>query len=86
MRIKGFQEKVKWQPSGQLISFSVLGKHPTADMDSLGPDLLRTFRNPTIFLKICCDGDFVLPIVVGTSWTSLDLIILLLVVDRSMLM
>ncbi|KAM7520038.1 hypothetical protein LguiB_019000 [Lonicera macranthoides] len=65
MLIKGFQEKVKWKPSGQKIRFPVLGEHPTADMDSLGPDLLRTFRNPTIFLKICCDGDFVLPIVVG---------------------
>ncbi|PNY15133.1 bifunctional nuclease 2-like protein [Trifolium pratense] len=27
--------------------------------------LLQRFQNPTIFLKISCDGDYVLPIVVG---------------------
>lgn len=26
---------------------------------------LQRFQNPTIFLKISCDGDYVLPIVVG---------------------
>lgn len=28
-------------------------------------DVLQRFQNPTIFLKISCDGDYVLPIAVG---------------------
>ncbi|XP_022145351.1 uncharacterized protein LOC111014826 isoform X2 [Momordica charantia] len=32
---------------------------------SLGLGFLRRFRSPTVFLKISCNGDFLLPIVVG---------------------
>ena len=32
---------------------------------SLGLGFFRRFRSPTVFLKISCNGDFLLPIVVG---------------------
>lgn len=58
---------MKWQSSGQLVPFSVRTKEPRGDVTSIGPEFLRRFQSPTIFLKISCDGDFLLPIIVGTS-------------------
>ncbi|XP_052197887.1 bifunctional nuclease 2 isoform X2 [Diospyros lotus] len=57
MRMQGFQEEAKWQSSAQ--SF------PRNEVSSIGPAFLRHFQSPTIFLKISCDGDFLLPIIVG---------------------
>ncbi|KAA8532033.1 hypothetical protein F0562_006825 [Nyssa sinensis] len=65
MRMLGFQEDMKWQSSTQLLPFSIQAKESRADVSSIGMAFLRRFQNPTIFLKISCDGDFVLPIVVG---------------------
>ncbi|KAK2981261.1 hypothetical protein RJ640_028626 [Escallonia rubra] len=65
MRIQGFEAEINWQTTGQFIPFSARGKDPRAALDPLGPGLLRRFQSPTIFLKISCDGDFLLPIIVG---------------------
>ncbi|KAL7255613.1 hypothetical protein ACSBR1_009699 [Camellia fascicularis] len=65
MRLQGFQEEIKWQSSAQLFPFSVQAKESTADVSSIGPAFLRRFQSPTIFLKISCDGDLLLPIIVG---------------------
>ncbi|KAK9230832.1 hypothetical protein WN943_021062 [Citrus x changshan-huyou] len=65
MRKQGYRENMKWQSSGQLVPFSVRTKEPRGDVTSIGPEFLRRFQSPTIFLKISCDGDFLLPIIVG---------------------
>lgn len=65
MRIHGFQEEIKWQSSNKLPPFSIHGREPRAKSNFIGPGFLQRFQSPTIFLKISCDGDFLLPIVVG---------------------
>lgn len=65
MRKQGYRENMKWQSSIQLVPFSVRKKDPRGDVTSIGPEFLRRFQSPTIFLKISCDGDFLLPIIVG---------------------
>nr|XP_016488016.1 PREDICTED: bifunctional nuclease 2-like isoform X1 [Nicotiana tabacum] len=64
MRMRGFQEP-RWHSSAHLVPFSFHTKDPIADASSLGTGFLRRFQNPTIFLKISCDGEYVLPIIVG---------------------
>ncbi|KAK8673331.1 hypothetical protein V6N13_111675 [Hibiscus sabdariffa] len=56
---KGFKEEIKWQSSRR--------QHPMSrpKITSIGQSFLSRFPSPTIFLKISCDGDFLLPIVVG---------------------
>lgn len=56
MRRRGFQEDWKWKPSSRWFPFSA---------NTIGLGFLRRFQSPTMFLKISCDGDFLLPIVVG---------------------
>lgn len=58
---------MKWQSSSQFVPFSVQKKDPRGDVTSIGPEFLRRFQSPSIFLKISCDGDFLLPIIVGIS-------------------
>ena len=41
---------------------------------SLGLGFFRRFRSPTVFLKISCNGDFLLPIVVGMLEKNCDVI------------
>ncbi|KAF5462932.1 hypothetical protein F2P56_018895 [Juglans regia] len=65
MRKQGFQGDKKWKSPGQLTSFSIPGKKPQIGIDLIGEGLLHRFQSPTIFLKISCDGDFLLPIIVG---------------------
>ncbi|XP_057962866.1 bifunctional nuclease 2 isoform X3 [Malania oleifera] len=65
MRRQGFEEEMKWQSSSELLPFSVRAKESRVDVNSLGLGFLRRFQSPTIFLKISCDGDFLLPIIVG---------------------
>lgn len=67
MRMRGFQEP-RWHSSAHLVPFSFHTKDPIADASSLGTGFLRRFQNPTIFLKISCDGEYVLPIIVGTCF------------------
>lgn len=65
MRRQGYQEERKWPSPGQSTPFSVQLKKPRVNVDLIGESFLRRFQNPTIFLKISCDGDFLLPIIVG---------------------
>ncbi|RVW51644.1 Bifunctional nuclease 2 [Vitis vinifera] len=65
MRKQGFLEGNKWQSWGQLHPFSAQTKDLRADVSSIGQGFLRRFQSPTIFLKVSCDGDFLLPIIVG---------------------
>ncbi|XP_021819502.1 bifunctional nuclease 2 isoform X2 [Prunus avium] len=65
MQKRGFKEETKWQSSGKLRPFSAQSNRSRNLFDTLGRNFLQRFQNPTIFLKISCDGDFLLPIVVG---------------------
>ncbi|KAM3286513.1 bifunctional nuclease 2 isoform X1 [Capsicum chacoense] len=65
MRMRGFQEETRWNSSAPLVPFSSHPKDRIADASSLGTGFLRRFKNPTIFLKISCDAEYVLPIIVG---------------------
>ncbi|XP_039161628.1 bifunctional nuclease 2 isoform X2 [Eucalyptus grandis] len=60
MRRRGYQVDVRSQLSSQLHPFAVKARGPSVDQG-----FLHRFQSPTIFLKIVCDGDFLLPIVVG---------------------
>ncbi|XP_060192963.1 bifunctional nuclease 2 [Lycium barbarum] len=65
MRMHGFQEEPRWHSSAHLAPFSFHPKDRIADASSLGTGFLRRFKNPTIFLKISCDAEYVLPVIVG---------------------
>uniref|UniRef100_A0A803MBD4 BFN domain-containing protein n=1 Tax=Chenopodium quinoa TaxID=63459 RepID=A0A803MBD4_CHEQI len=63
LRKQGFLE-VK-RVSRQSAPFPTQVKDRKTDVNAIGLNILRSFRHPTIFLKISCQGDFLLPIVVG---------------------
>lgn len=65
MHMQGFQEEIKWPSSTQVFPSVSQAKESRSDVDSVGPAFLRHFQSPTIFLKISCDGEFLLPIIVG---------------------
>ncbi|KAA8547558.1 hypothetical protein F0562_003987 [Nyssa sinensis] len=65
MLMQGFQGDMKWWSSTLVLPFPVQAKQSRADVSSMGRAFLRRFHNPTIFLKISCDGDFLLPVIVG---------------------
>ena len=79
MRKEGFQEEIRWHSSGQLVyPFGLQErKEARANTGLLGHGFLRRFHSPTIFLKVSCDGDFVLPIIVGIleSYRFIDLLV-----------
>ncbi|XP_017408451.1 bifunctional nuclease 2 isoform X2 [Vigna angularis] len=56
---KGFQAEFQWKSSAPSIPLS------RTDSSLLRHSFLQRFQNPTIFLRISCDGDYILPIVVG---------------------
>ncbi|XVF15981.1 hypothetical protein REPUB_Repub09cG0202600 [Reevesia pubescens] len=56
---QGFEEDIKWKSSRRQLPMS------RPKITSIGKDFLGRFPSPTIFLKISCDGDFLLPIIVG---------------------
>ncbi|KAI4331371.1 hypothetical protein MLD38_029562 [Melastoma candidum] len=60
MRREGYQDGVKWQSSSRFYPFTFQAERPGIDQG-----MLSRFRNPTIFLKISFDGDYLLPITVG---------------------
>lgn len=64
MRRRGFQEDSRRRNLSSS-PFSIHKKESRADANLIGPAFLQRFQYPTIFLKISCDGDFLLPIVVG---------------------
>lgn len=59
---RGFQE-VNWQSSKKLLPY--IPKSPRSEISPIGQGIIRSFRSPTIFLKVSCDGEFLLPILVG---------------------
>ncbi|KAH1224084.1 Bifunctional nuclease 2 [Glycine max] len=54
-----FQPEFQWKSSTPSIPLS------RTDSSLLRHGFLQRFKNPTIFLRISCDGDYILPIVVG---------------------
>ncbi|XP_027907425.1 bifunctional nuclease 2 isoform X2 [Vigna unguiculata] len=54
-----FQAESQWKSSAPSIPLS------RTDSSLLRHSFLQRFQNPTIFLRISCDGDYILPIVVG---------------------
>ncbi|XP_026446050.1 bifunctional nuclease 2-like [Papaver somniferum] len=60
LRKQGFVEETKLSP------FSTQAQYFTPNTTT-GHGFLRRFQNPTVFLKIACDGDLLLPIAVGDS-------------------
>ncbi|OAY57618.1 bifunctional nuclease isoform X2 [Manihot esculenta] len=62
---QGFQEDMRWRLPGRWNPFDVLSQESRPDMSFIGYEFLRRFQSPTIFLKVSCDGDFLLPIIVG---------------------
>lgn len=68
MRRRGYQVDVNSQLSRQLHPFAIKARGPSID-----EGFLHRFQRPTIFLKIVCDGDFLLPIVVGIQTVSCTL-------------
>ncbi|XP_061346091.1 bifunctional nuclease 2 isoform X2 [Gastrolobium bilobum] len=63
-----FQSELQWKSSTPSIPLSIQEKNSRTDNYSnnlIRQGLLQGFQNPTIFLKISCDGDYILPIVVG---------------------
>lgn len=49
-------------------------KESRVNSHSLGLSFFRRFRSPTVFLKVSCNGDFLLPIVVGILEKIFDVI------------
>ncbi|PIA56736.1 hypothetical protein AQUCO_00700827v1 [Aquilegia coerulea] len=64
LRNRGFLEETRWN-TGLLHPFSRNSKDLKSDFSSIGHEFLRRFQSATIFLKIACDGDLMLPIIVG---------------------
>ncbi|XP_062102717.1 bifunctional nuclease 2 [Humulus lupulus] len=62
---RGFKEDTWRQSTPNMFRFSVQRKELRPDFNLISQGFLHRFQNPTIFLKISCDGDFLLPIVVG---------------------
>ncbi|CAJ2646683.1 bifunctional nuclease 2 isoform X2 [Trifolium pratense] len=56
-----FRPELQWKST----MFSFPERSLRKDDNLIRQGLLQRFQNPTIFLKISCDGDYVLPIVVG---------------------
>ncbi|KAK2427095.1 Wound-responsive family protein [Trifolium repens] len=56
-----FQPELQWKST----MFSFPDRSLRKDDNLIRQGFLQRFQNPTIFLKISCDGDYVLPIVVG---------------------
>ncbi|CAA7403535.1 unnamed protein product [Spirodela intermedia] len=65
LRKQGFFEETRWYSSSQILPLSLQAKGSKPGVRSIGHGFLRQFQNPTIFLKVACDGDLLLPIIVG---------------------
>ncbi|KAL5754362.1 hypothetical protein ACOSP7_022582 [Xanthoceras sorbifolium] len=69
MRRQGFRESSKRHSSSsssQLApSISAPARESRSDATSIGHHFLHRFQSPTIFLKISCFGDYLLPIIAG---------------------
>lgn len=70
MRRHGFREDSIWQASSSrqnLPPFAVRASESRVGVLPIGLGFLRQFKHPTIFLKISCDGDYLLPLIVGDA-------------------
>ncbi|KAJ0236613.1 Wound-responsive family protein [Hirschfeldia incana] len=68
MRRHGFRQDSIWQASRHLPPFAVRASESTrVGVLPIGLGFLRQFKHPTIFLKISCDGDYLLPLIVGDA-------------------
>lgn len=65
MRRHGFRQDSLWQTSRHLPPFAVRASESRVGVLPIGLGFLRQFKHPTIFLKISCDGDYLLPVIVG---------------------
>ncbi|MED6193808.1 hypothetical protein PIB30_022858 [Stylosanthes scabra] len=61
------QEELQWKSSTPSIPIAIQGRNLRSDNNFVRQSFLQRFQNPTIFLKISCDGDYILPIVVGKT-------------------
>ncbi|XP_074304986.1 bifunctional nuclease 2 [Silene latifolia] len=64
LRKQGFPEELKQYP-GQFLPYSTKVRGFENTVTSVGLSILRRFRHSTMFLKVSCEGNFLLPIVVG---------------------
>ncbi|KAL4186623.1 hypothetical protein AMTRI_Chr09g34840 [Amborella trichopoda] len=64
---QGFSEMTPWHSSSRLLPSSASKEDQVNLVSSVGHGFLSRFHSPTIFLKIACDGDILLPIIVGES-------------------
>ncbi|XP_010550488.1 PREDICTED: bifunctional nuclease 1-like [Tarenaya hassleriana] len=67
MRSQGFRENSIWQSSRHSPPFAVRASESRVGVSTVALGFLRQFKYPTIFLKISCDGDYLLPIIVGDA-------------------
>lgn len=67
MRRNGFREDSIWEASRHLPPFAVRASESRVGVLPIGLGFLRQFKHPTIFLKISCDGDYLLPLIVGDA-------------------
>ncbi|KAL0643362.1 hypothetical protein Bca4012_041652 [Brassica carinata] len=67
MRRNGFREDSIWQASRHLPPFAVRASESRVGVLPIGLGFLRQFKHPTIFLKVSCDGDYLLPLIVGDA-------------------
>ncbi|KMZ76330.1 hypothetical protein ZOSMA_103G00360 [Zostera marina] len=65
LRKRGFVDESKWHSSGWKHPLSVSTKGSKSDITPLSHGFLRRFHSPTIFLKVACKDNLILPIVVG---------------------
>ncbi|XP_042508552.1 bifunctional nuclease 2 isoform X1 [Macadamia integrifolia] len=65
LRKQGFLEETEWQSYGQILPYPIHEKGSKADVSSIRHGFLHRFQSPTIFLKIACNGEWFLPIIVG---------------------
>ncbi|XP_010557505.1 PREDICTED: bifunctional nuclease 2 isoform X2 [Tarenaya hassleriana] len=67
MRRQGFREDSIWQFSRRSPPFAIRASESRVGVSTIALGFLRRFKYPTIFLKISCDGDYLLPIIVGDA-------------------
>ncbi|CAH2043015.1 unnamed protein product [Thlaspi arvense] len=67
MRRHGFREDSMWKATRQLPPFAVRASESRVGVFPIGLGFLRQFKHPTIFLKISCDGDYLLPVIAGDA-------------------
>ncbi|EOA13660.1 hypothetical protein CARUB_v10026729mg [Capsella rubella] len=66
-RHDGFRQDSMWHTSRHLPPFAVRASESSLGVLPIGLGFLRQFKHPTIFLKISCDGDYLLPVIVGDA-------------------